>query len=177
MGRCKALVKWRGEALVRRAARGALAAGVAWLGVVVGAKGDEVADALAGIPATVIRNPSWSLGMGTSIASGAAALPATAPAAYVLLVDQPFVTPALLHRLAEALGPGIDAVTCDDGDHTGPPTLFRANVFGALADLTGDQGARSVVAAHRPRVATVAVTPAEVADVDTPAAWGEAGRK
>jgi molybdenum cofactor cytidylyltransferase len=50
----------------------------------------------------------------------------------------------------------------------GTPVLFAAEVFSELRTLTGDMGARGVVAAHRDRVARVAFDIEMPADVDTP---------
>jgi molybdenum cofactor cytidylyltransferase len=50
----------------------------------------------------------------------------------------------------------------------GTPVLFSAEVFGELAALDGDAGARSVVQAQPQRVARVAIDAPMPIDVDTP---------
>jgi molybdenum cofactor cytidylyltransferase len=50
----------------------------------------------------------------------------------------------------------------------GTPVLFGVEVFGELAALAGDTGARSVVQAHPERVAWVTVDAPMPPDVDTP---------
>ena len=50
----------------------------------------------------------------------------------------------------------------------GTPVLFAADVFGELAALTGDAGARSVVGLRPERVEAVTVESPMPLDVDTP---------
>src|SRR5881409_50259 len=60
MGRNKMLLELEGESLVRRAARRALAAGLAPVVVVLGHEADRARAALAELPVKIARNPDFT---------------------------------------------------------------------------------------------------------------------
>ena len=100
---------------------------------------------------------------------GAAALRAGTEAVIIALGDQPRVPPDVVPSLIATwrrTGKSIVAPTYQ-GVH-GTPVLFAADVFGELAALDGDAGARGVVAVRRERVARVAFEHEMPPDVDTP---------
>ncbi len=153
MGRPKGLLSCQGEPLVRRAARVALAAGLRPVVVVLGAAAEEMQRAVRGMPVSVAHNPRWPQGMGTSVAVGVTALPAGVGAAIFLLVDQPFVTPALLRALvAEHRRTGAPVVAPAVHGQRTNPVLFAASLFPQLRRLRGDQGGRALFAQHPPRL-------------------------
>ena len=53
------------------------------------------------------------------------------------------------------------------GDTTGAPALFDAHHFDGLCDLSGDCGAKRIIAAHHERVGLVRFDGGEI-DLDTP---------
>ena len=156
----KPIVRWSVEALLPH---------VDDLVVVTGAGGTDVRAALAGLAVRFVENQHPEAGQGTSIAVGAAALRQGTEAVIIALGDQPRVpadvVPALLAAWRRT-GKSIVAPMYQ-GVH-GTPVLFAADVFGELAALDGDAGARGVVAARRERVARVAFEHEMPADVDTP---------
>ena len=77
----------------------------------------------------------------------------------------PDVVPALLHAWRRSGKPIVAPVY---QGVQGTPVLFAAEVFGELRALSGDAGARGVVAARRERVERVAFDVAMPPDVDTP---------
>jgi molybdenum cofactor cytidylyltransferase len=172
LGRNKQLVHLGGEALVRRAVRTALAAGVEHVFVVTGFEHESVAAELADLPCDLVFNALWSEGMGGSLAAGAQALLALATppaAALVVLPDQVEVTAeqldALLARAAR--GPETIVATAYAGT-CGPPVVFAAVHFPELAALPRAAGAKTLLLRHAKAVATLPFEPAAV-DVDTPA--------
>ena len=68
--------------------------------VVVGAHGEAVAEALAGLPVRTVDNPEWQEGMGRSLRVGVRALPEV-EAVLVLLCDQLRVDSAHLRALVD----------------------------------------------------------------------------
>ncbi|MGQ0701340.1 MAG: nucleotidyltransferase family protein [Panacagrimonas sp.] len=169
-GSLKQLQRIDGVSLVRRAALTALTTGTQ-LFVVTGAGAGDVRAELLDLPVTLIHNADWAGGMGTSLACGVRALererdPVTA--VLIQLADQPLVSAddlrAILHE--HATYPSA-IIASDHGEVLGPPCLFAAAYFGALAALTGDRGARALMKEHRDRVRTVAM-PHALVDVDTP---------
>lgn len=119
---------------------------------------------------TVI-NPRWPQGLGSSLACGIAALPESASAVLILLVDQVAVTVADLNALltrytqanSAATSPVITCASYADG--LGVPAIFPRFFFTELMALTGDQGAKKILNAN-PVVALAMVNAA--IDIDTP---------
>ncbi|PJI48703.1 MAG: CTP--molybdopterin cytidylyltransferase [Pseudomonas sp.] len=124
-----------------------------------------------GLPAgcRVIHSPEAALGMGHSLAAGAASLiDSPAQAVAILLGDMPWIAPQTLRALTEAASASTILFPLHDGQR-GHPVLFGREFWPALTQLTGDEGARTVVQASRDRCITLEVTDAGVLrDVDTP---------
>jgi molybdenum cofactor cytidylyltransferase len=170
MGQPKQLLDWDGQPLVRAAAAAALAAGLFPVLVVVGHARGAVAEALAGLPVHLVVNEDYAQGQSTSLRAGIAALGHSVAAAVVLLGDQPFVTPAIVERLLAVWQNGDGAIVAPVyAGQRGNPVLFARTIFPELLAVQGDQGARSVLAANRERVALVPFDDARpLADIDTP---------
>jgi molybdenum cofactor cytidylyltransferase len=168
MGGGKLLLVLGGKPILRWSVE-ALAPHVDDLIVVTGGGSEMIRTVLAPLDVRFVANPRPEAGQGTSIAAGAAALGAGTEAAIVALGDQPRVpaeiVPALIgtwRRTGQAIvAPVYRGVQ-------GTPVLFDAAVFPELIALTGDAGARGVVAARPERVARVSVDHDMPADVDTP---------
>ncbi|HEU5041857.1 MAG TPA: nucleotidyltransferase family protein [Gemmatimonadales bacterium] len=168
LGTNKLLVELDGEALVRRAARRALAAGLDPLIVVLGFEADRVEAALTGLPLVTVVNPRHAEGMPTSLQAGLRAIPERCDAAVVLLPDMPLVTSEMLAELADRFrATGAPLVISLYGEVAAPPTLYARALFPAL--LAAGEGGRQVVREHRARAAEVR-RPAELlVDLDLPA--------
>lgn len=166
----KQTVLYRGEALVVRAARAALAVCPAGVTVVTGAAREEVTAALAGLPVTLCENVNWAAGLAGSMAHGVEHLPAAATAALMMLCDQPLVTAAELARLVLAwtAQPAVPAAAFYVG-RAGVPAIFPRQCWAELRRLTGDRGAAQLLRRHGERLSLVDM-PAAAADVDDPAA-------
>lgn len=143
-GKPKALVSYRGQLLVERAAEVLAAGGCAPVVVVLGAAADQVRTTAELSGATVVVNPRWRSGMGSSLRAGLAALsfsPVTA--AVVLPVDMPGVEAAAVRRIAELASDTTLAAATYRGDRGHPVLLGRSHWSGVQAAATGDVGARS----------------------------------
>ncbi len=149
LGRPKQLLYWRGEPLVRRAARTALEAGLSPVVLVSGAFAQQVESAVADLPVKRTYNPDWANGQSTSLAAGLRSLPPDVGAAVFLLSDQPHVSAMLLHGLAalhaETLGMIVAPVV--DGRRANP-VLFDRDTFLELLTLEGDIGGRALFARY-----------------------------
>jgi molybdenum cofactor cytidylyltransferase len=170
MGRPKQLLDWGGRALVRVAAEHALAAPLDQVLVVAGAARDDVVAALENLPLRIIDNPDYAVGQSTSLRAGIAALGPEVAAALVILGDQPFVTPVILGRIiAEWRSSGAAIVAPVYAGQRGNPVLFARAVFPELLAISGDQGARGVLAADPSRIRPVPFDDDRpLADIDTP---------
>ncbi|MNH36156.1 MobA-like NTP transferase domain protein [compost metagenome] len=86
----------------------------------------------------------------------------------ILLGDMPWIESVTLRRLAEAATASTIVLPRHAGQQ-GHPVVFGRDFWPALGQLAGDEGARSVVQAHRDRCVVVEVEDAGVLlDVDTP---------
>jgi len=117
-----------------------------------------------------VVNAEYRAGMGGSIRAGISALAKDAGGAMILLADQPFVTRPLLRRMLRAFeargARGI--VAAAQGDVVTPPAVFSRRYFRELAELRGDQGARSVIERHPKEVSLVRVrSRLTLRDIDT----------
>lgn len=169
-GRPKALVELDGRLLVERAVGTLREAGCAEVVVVLGAEAAQVrgrAD-LGGV--RVVVNEQWDGGMSTSLRAGLAACEGV-PAAIVVLVDQPGVTPAVVRRVIEKWSAGDrPVVVATYGGAARNPVLFGVGVRSdVMASLHGDVGARSWLREHADLVAAVEVGDVgDCHDIDTP---------
>ncbi len=163
----KALVTFRGRLLVERAVDLLRAGGCDPVLVVLGAAAAEVVATADLAGTTVVRNPGWAGGMGSSLRTGLAALPAAAGAVVVTLVDTPGLGPESVRRLIAA---GGDAAQATYQGRRGHPVLLGRTVLADVAaTATGDRGAGPWLAAHPERVRLVPCDgTGDPRDVDVP---------
>jgi len=166
----KLTVEVGGQAMVRHAAEAALASRARPVLVVVGHQAQAVRAALAGLDVTFVDNPTYALGLSSSLKRGIRALPAQCEGALILLGDMPGITASHLERLMAAFTPGAIVVPTH-GDRRGNPVLWPAVCFAPMLRLRGDAGAKRLLARYQTRVREVDLASAAIfADVDTPEA-------
>ncbi|GLZ40263.1 nucleotidyltransferase family protein [Actinokineospora sp. NBRC 105648] len=156
----KALAPYRGALLVEHAL-GALA-DLAHTVVVLGAGAERVPP----LRATVVINPDWATGMGSSLRVGLAAL-GDQTAVVVLPVDTPGITAAAVNRLAALATPDALVRATYAGVPGHPVLLGRAHWAGVAALAEGDTGARPYLARH-PVTGVACDDVADGADADRP---------
>jgi molybdenum cofactor cytidylyltransferase len=168
----KLLQEIGGEAIVRRAARTLLSAGLSPVVVVTGHEAARVGAVLEGLKVERVHNPDFAEGMGTSLAKGIAALqPHGVEAAVVALGDMPWVRPEHVRRLLEAYDPAAHRLVCVPvhGGKRGHPVLWSSRFFEEMKALGGDVGARELLALHAEVVHAVPIDDGAVrVDIDTP---------
>jgi molybdenum cofactor cytidylyltransferase len=152
-----------GEAACRR-----LVAACAEVVAVVRPGDAALSAALRGAGARVIACPRADEGMGASLACGVAAA-ADADGWVVALADMPWIAPATIAGIVAALHGGAVAAAPFHRGERGHPVGFGRACGSALAALTGDEGARRVVAALGDRLVRIDVDDeGTLRDVDTP---------
>lgn len=171
MGTLKQLLPYRGRTLVQHAAEQAVQAEFDPILVVVGAEADSVRSALAAQKTTIVNNPDWQSGMGSSVSAGVRRLQedeTESAAVAILLADQPLVTAAHLKEMRDRLHrTGAAAIAAEYGGILGVPALFKRHLFGALAQLRQDAGARHLLRQPGITVDPFPLPEASV-DIDTP---------
>jgi molybdenum cofactor cytidylyltransferase len=164
-GKLTALV--HGEPVIRRTVRSIQEGGVRDVIVVLGHDAENVRNALADLPVRFAGNERFEEGMGSSVAAGIAALGAEAAAVMVALGDQP-LDPAIVTGLLDAASTAVTPIVRPIYAGTpGNPVLFRAALFSALLRLTGDEGARQLIANNPDLVTTVPFDFPPPPDLDT----------
>ena len=169
----KLLAEIGGRPLIRIVVEEALASHARPVIMVTGHQRERVEAALAGLPVTFVHNPHFAEGLGTSLKTGIAALPAAVDGAIVCLGDMPQVDAALIDRLIGAFDPDKGAlvvVPTIDGKR-GNPVVWSRRFFPDLMAVEGDVGARYLIGRYPEAVAEVPLTgAAALTDVDTPEA-------
>jgi molybdenum cofactor cytidylyltransferase len=114
----------------------------------------------------VVTEAEAALGMGHTLATGVAAR-AEAPGWLVMLGDMPLVQPSTLRQVAAALAQH-PVVYAQHRGRRGHPVGFAAELYSELVQLTGDDGARRIVARY-PAFGVEVDDPGVLLDVDTEA--------
>ena len=161
---------WRGEPLVSHVAKAALASKARPVIVVTGFACADVATALAGLPVQLIHNADFADGLAGSLKVGIGAVPDHCAGALVLLGDMPQLRAATLDAMIAAFtASGPRALVPVHQGQPGNPVLLGRALFGDIASLAGDQGARKLLAAHNAGImAWPCDDPGILADIDTP---------
>ncbi len=125
--------------------------------VVTGHMADEIEAALGGRPVRYVHAPEYADGLSASLKAGIAAVPPEAAAALVCLGDMPLVTGRMIDRLLEAYDAdeGRRIVLPTFRGKQGNPMLWDRRFFPEILELTGDSGARALLARHLEQVAEV----------------------
>ncbi len=174
----KLLAPWRQGLLIEAALDAAFAAPVRSVILVTGADEGVMPVALEHALSegeagrlTIVEARDHAEGMAASLRAGVAALPADTDGVFVFLGDMPLIPDPVPPALARALAGGAAAAVPVFEGRRGHPVLLGRSLFGDLLGLTGDQGARAVLASLGDRVAAVPAESAGVLyDVDTPEA-------
>ncbi len=160
-----------GVAMVRLVAETLNASSAAPLIVVTGHQAGAVARVLEDLPAILVHNARFAEGLSTSLQAGLAALPPSSRAVLVALADMPWVKPATVDALAAAFAPhrGAEIAIPTHQGQRGNPVLIGRRFFSELGGLTGDHGARPMIARHGDAVIEVPVDdPGILRDIDRP---------
>ena len=129
----------------------------------------SVAASLSREGARVVVAPRADDGMGASLAAGVA-VAGGADGFIVALADMPWVAPATIRAVAEALRDGASIAAPRHRGTRGHPVGFGAAHRDELAALAGDRGARAILDARAAAVRYVDVDdPGTLRDVDVPA--------
>jgi molybdenum cofactor cytidylyltransferase len=165
-GSDKLLEKIAGDTPIGVAALKNLVAAVDTVVAVVRLGDDALATMLGAHGVRVTACPRAAEGMGESLAWGVRAAPVAA-AWLIALADMPWVQPATIGRVRDALCQGASIVAPTWQGARGHPVGFADAFYAELIALSGDAGAKTILARHN--IALVATEDAGVLrDVDTP---------
>lgn len=181
MGEPKQLLPLDGRPILQHVVDAAAASG--GLGELVVVLGAEAVRAALRLPerARTVVNPDYAEGQSTSLRLGLRSLSEDVDAAAVLLGDQPHVTPELIDRVVSAFQgsdrPVARPVYTTAGGRTVPghPVVLARTVWGEVEKLTGDQGARALLARRDEWLLEVPIEGEPPPDIDTREDYRRAG--
>lgn len=172
-GRDKLLENVDGMPLVRVQAIKARAATLAGVFVTLPQAPHARYEALLGLDLTTVPVPDAAEGLSASLRRGLDALPEDTARVMVLLADLPDITVQDMKIVAQAVEKDTDAQVwrgMTKGGKPGHPIVFDSAVFGALKNLTGDGGAKELLAGRDLCQVPLPGNRA-LADLDTPEDW------
>lgn len=166
-----------GEPLIRRSARALADSGARSVTVVLGHDAERMSALLDPFDGKVVVNPDYAEGLASSLRAGIASLPSDSGGALVHLADMPGVSADALQALVSAFiqSGGQAVVRATHGGKRGNPVILPHALYGQVARLTGDTGARALVEGFAGQVIDVEIGEAASLDVDTPEAVKAAG--
>jgi len=141
--------------------------GVQEIVVVLGHRADDIRQRVSGTVKFAL-NPDPDSAMGASIAAGVRALPETAQATLIALVDHPAVPPAVVSKLLDSWKRGARLIIPTWQGRGGHPVLVDLGFKAELLDLPESGGLRALFDAHRNELARIPVdSPFIARDMDT----------
>jgi len=160
-----------GKPIIAHAVETALTSGaVCPIIVVTGFEADRVAAAMHGLDVTIVNNPDFEHGLSTSLRAGLAVLPPDCDGALILLGDMPRIEPSDIAALMTAAKDREAICVPVNRGKLGNPILWGATYFPEMTQLTGDAGAKQLLAKHRECIIEVPIASDRIfADIDTPA--------
>ena len=182
MGSPKQLLPYKGRLLICHAVQQAQASQAQEVIVVLGANSESIAHALQPLTEprpsgsgslSLINNPRWPEGMGTSIQTGVQAA-AHLDAVIITLGDQPLIGPEILNTLiAMHERTGKPIVAASYSGIAGVPALFSKEFFEKLLQLPPAAGCKALIEAHSTQ-AILIDCPEGALDIDTPEDYAKA---
>ena len=172
----KLLVEFAGKPLVRHALDALAASRVRATVAVVGHERERMEAALRGSRVRIVANPDYATGLASSLKAGVGALPPDAAGALVALGDMPGLRTQDVDRLVDVFvrAKGAAIVRATHLGKRGNPLILPRALFGAVATLAGDVGARHLVETSGVEIVDIEIGEAASFDVDTPAALAAA---
>ena len=125
-----------------------------------------------GIKVSFVHNAMFNQGLSSSLEAGIAALDQSVEGALIVLGDMPLITADMIDALIDKFAPGQgqSIVIPVHERQQGNPVLWGREHFAELCALTGDTGAKQVLARHRARQERIELGPAVLRDIDHKAA-------
>ena len=170
----KLLTEVGGQAMVAQAVRSARASRAETVFLVTGHEAERVSAAVTGLGVdAVLHNPDFASGLSGSLHRGLALLPGDCDGVVVCLADMPLVGPEVIDRLIAAYAPLEGRSICLPvwQGKRGNPVLLGRQHFAEVQAITGDVGAKALIAQYPDAVAEVPMPDDSVLiDIDTPEA-------
>ena len=178
MGQLKALLPWKGQALLQHQVAALREGGADRVVVVLGHRADDLKPLVERDEgATWVLNPDYLQGKTTSIKAGLSAIDADAVSEILLLnVDQPRSAADIAHVLETHRSEGFAITVPTCGGKGGHPIVLSAALLEELRSIDEDsQGIKAVVRRHADAVNRIPLDSPEILlDLNTPEQYRDA---
>jgi molybdenum cofactor cytidylyltransferase len=175
MGSPKALLPISGVPFIEEIVRALKGTKIDRIIVVLGHHAEEIQKMIAHLPVTFVVNRDYAKGQLSSLIVAIRSLAAEkttekVDGVLVHLVDHPFISPALVDHMIDRFYETKKLIVIPRyGGRRGHPVIFSSRLFPELLATSLDQGAKSVVHAHRDETLEIETDFAGVTiDIDTP---------
>lgn len=167
LGQAKQLARYKTGTLIQNAVKTASSIAPREIIVVTGAHANSVRNSVQDTAVRWVHNPHWSVGIGSSIATGAAHIGPESIGVMILLCDQWRLQTPDLRLLTETWLSRPERIVCAQAEGLNmPPVIFPATYISRLQALHGDTGARSIFN-ENPGILTALPMPNAGFDLDT----------
>jgi len=169
LGEPKQLLPYGNGNLIQRAVTEAKATDAKKVVVVLGSNAEEIEKALSNIEVEIVRNESWSEGIGASIRTGVnlVANDESLDGVILMVCDQPYVSSAsLMELMNHQRSSGKPVVASQYKNTVGTPAFFHRSFFKHLQSLEGDTGAKKILIDYSDQVFNVKFPLGDI-DIDT----------
>lgn len=167
-GHNKLLARIEGITLIRRAVMAALATDLD-VTVVLGHQADQLSSQIHDLPVAIVHNVSYASGMASSLRVAVQHAPPQAQGLLINLADMPMIGPEHLRKVVATFEDHQREAIVRGMAHgkSGHPVILPRALFRAIAELSGDRGARSIIDQASLPIIGVELGEAAEFDVDT----------
>jgi molybdenum cofactor cytidylyltransferase len=168
LGSPKQLIEFEGQTLIERITETALSISEEIV-MVLGGNAEHILPKLERFKdvVSIVINPEWQEGMGTSIRLGVEKLAEKSDLILILLSDQPYISKVLLQNMMQiSASSQKPIVSCVYNNTLGVPMLFDKSIFPELLKLKGDKGAKSFLKYYEGKISMIDF-PEGIIDIDT----------
>lgn len=147
----KQLLNYKGKSLINSCLESALSLNTARVICVLGSSADIIEKQLSKSPDTILYNNDFDKGMSSSMVLGVKHIAEhlDVDAILIMLCDQPLISKEHYSALLDkASNSESTIVSTSFGNNFGAPSIFKRALFEELAQLSKDQGAKSVIKKH-----------------------------
>ena len=175
MGRPKALLPVDGVRFIEKIVTALKSTRVAKIIAVLGHDADEMRRQIGDLPVTMVVNPNYKQGQLSSLVAAINSIQSSKDSAsvdgiLVHLVDHPYINPDLVNLMIDRFHETKKLIVVPRyQERRGHPVIFSSALFAELLAAPLDQGAKTVVHAHRDETMEIDTEDEGVTiDIDTP---------
>jgi molybdenum cofactor cytidylyltransferase len=175
MGRPKALLPVDGVRFIEKIVTALKSTRVAKIIAVLGHDADEMRRQIGDLPVTMVVNPNYKQGQLSSLVAAINSIQsskdnASVDGILVHLVDHPYINPDLVNLMIDRFHETKNLIVVPRyRGRRGHPVIFSSALFAELLAAPLDQGAKTVVHAHRDETLEIDTEDEGVTiDIDTP---------